>query len=133
MREARRSTSFKYTTWILAMQCSWTLMSIRMNHPFHGVNLCPLGKRIASYKFCLGRTCISITMKFINEVVNGGVTIILFVVTNLVCVPKKRNLSIFRGLKGAWKHIRTLEWKWKRDGTPVPSESVVNPISDRGS
>ena len=45
---------------------------------------------------------ISITMKLINEneVVNGGVTIILFVVTNLVCVPKKRNLSIFRGLKG---------------------------------
>ncbi|GKB13687.1 reverse transcriptase domain-containing protein, partial [Tanacetum coccineum] len=43
-------------------------------------------------------------------------------VTNPVCVPKKRNLSIFRGLKGAWKHIRTLEWKWKRDGTPVPSE-----------
>ena len=38
-------------------------------------------------------------MKFINEVVNGGVTIILFVVTNLVCVLKKRNLSIFRGLK----------------------------------
>lgn len=36
MREARRSTSFKYTTWILAMQCSWTLMSIRMNHPFRG-------------------------------------------------------------------------------------------------
>ncbi|GJR86600.1 hypothetical protein Tco_0210611 [Tanacetum coccineum] len=61
-------------------------------------------------------------MNFINEVVNGGVTIILFVVTNPVCVPKKRNLSIFRGLKGAWKHIRTLEWKWKRDGTPVPSE-----------
>ena len=39
-------------------------------------------------------------MKFINEVVNGGVTIILFVVMNLVCVPKKRNLSIFRGLEG---------------------------------
>ena len=56
------------------------------------VNLCLLGKRIASYKFCLGRTCISITIKLINEneVVNGGVTIILF----LVCVPKKRNLSI---------------------------------------
>ncbi|KAL3648281.1 hypothetical protein CASFOL_007705 [Castilleja foliolosa] len=34
MREARRSTSFKYTTWILAMQCSWTLVLIRMNHPF---------------------------------------------------------------------------------------------------
>ncbi|KAL2537536.1 30S ribosomal protein S11 [Forsythia ovata] len=30
-------------------------------------------------------------MKFINEVVNGGVTIILLVVTNLVCVLKKRN------------------------------------------
>lgn len=103
------------------------------------VNLCLLGQRIASYKFCLGRTCISITMKFImkfiNEVVKGGVTIILFVVvvTNLVCVPKKRNWYIFRGLKGAWKHIRTLEWKWKRDVTPVPSESVVNPISDRVS
>ncbi|KAD4982042.1 hypothetical protein E3N88_18713 [Mikania micrantha] len=60
-------------------------------------------------------------------VVNGGVTIILFVVTNPVCVPKKRNLSIFRGLKGAWKHIRTLEWKWKRDGTPVPSEMAYSP------
>ncbi|KAK7266899.1 hypothetical protein RIF29_19560 [Crotalaria pallida] len=36
VREARRSTSFKYTTWVLAMQCGWTLMSIRMNHPFHG-------------------------------------------------------------------------------------------------
>ncbi|CAH8262933.1 unnamed protein product [Arabidopsis lyrata] len=23
---------------------------------------------------------------------------------------------------GAWKHIRTLEWKWKRDVTPVPLE-----------
>jgi hypothetical protein len=45
-------------------------------------------------------------------------------VTNLVCVPKKRNLSIFRGLKGVWKHIRTLEWKWKRDVTPVPLEMV---------
>lgn len=63
-------------------------------------------------------------MKFINEVVNGGITISLFVVTNLehICVLKKRNLS-----------IRTLEWKWKRDVTPVPSESLVNPISDRGS
>ena len=30
-------------------------------------------------------------MKFINEAVNGGVTIILFVVTNPVCVPKKRS------------------------------------------
>jgi hypothetical protein len=132
VREARRSTSFKYTTWILAMQCSWTLMSIRMNPPFQEANLCLLGKRIASYKLCLGRTWISITMNFINEVVNGGVTIILFVVTNPVCVPKKRNLSIFRGLKGAWKHIRTLEWKWKRDGTPVPSEMVRSLAQKKG-
>lgn len=49
------------------------LMLIRMNQSFHGL----LGKRIASYKFCLGRTCISITsitIQFINEneVVNGG-------------------------------------------------------------
>lgn len=29
-------------------------------------------------------------MQFINEVLNGGVPIILFVVTNIVCVPKKR-------------------------------------------
>lgn len=74
-------------------------------------------------------------MKFINEVVNGGVTIILSflcVVTNLVCVPKKRNLSIFRGLKGAWKHIRTLEWKWKRDVTPVPSEMVRSLAQEEG-
>lgn len=96
------------------------------------VNLCLLGKRIASYKFCFGRTCISITMKFINEVVNGGVTIILFVVTNIVCVPKKRNLSIFRGLKGARKHIRTLEWKWKRNVTPVPSEMVRSLAQEEG-
>ena len=66
------------------------------------VNPCPLGKRIASYKFCFGRTCISITMKFINEVINRGVTIILFVVTNLVCVPKKRkgicqNFGVLKG------------------------------------
>lgn len=55
------------------------------------VNLCLLGERIASSKFYLGRTWISITMKFINEneVVNGRVTVILF----LVCVPKRSNLS----------------------------------------
>ena len=41
MREARRSTCFKYTTCILAMQCSWTLMSIRMNQPFHGCKSLP--------------------------------------------------------------------------------------------
>lgn len=69
-----------------------------MNHPFRGGKSLParqedrklLGKKIGSYKFCFGRTCISITMQFINEVLNGGVPIILFVVTNIVCVPKKR-------------------------------------------
>ena len=46
------------------------------------------------------------------EVVNGGVTPI--VVTNLVCVPKKKEFVQFSGSrKGAWKHIRTLEWKSK--------------------
>ena len=52
--------------------------------------------------------------------------------TNPVCVPKKRNLSIFRGLKGACKHIRTLEWKWKRDGTPVPLETVRSLAQEEG-
>ena len=52
--------------------------------------------------------------------------------TNPVCVPKKRNLSIFRGLKGAWKHIRTLEWNWKRDGTPVPLEMVRSLAQEEG-
>ena len=64
----------------------------------------------------------------IHKLVNGGATIILF----LVCVPKRRNLSIFRGLEGAWKHIRTLEWKWKRDGTPVPSEMVRSLAQEEG-
>lgn len=36
-------------------------------------------------------------MNFINEVVNSGVTIILFVVTNPVCVPKNK---IFGAKKG---------------------------------
>ena len=109
----------------LSRRSEWIILSTK-------VNLCLLGKRIASYKFCLGRTCISITMKFINEVVNGGVTIILFVVTNLVCVPKKRKLSNFRGLEGAWKHIRTLEWKWKRDVTPVSSEMARSLAQEEG-
>lgn len=39
-----------------------------------------LSARQEDSKLGLGRTCISITMKFINEVVTGGVTIILFVV-----------------------------------------------------
>ncbi|XBJ09377.1 hypothetical protein VPH35_014461 [Triticum aestivum] len=35
MREAQRSTRFKYGTWILAMQRSWVLISIRMNQSFY--------------------------------------------------------------------------------------------------
>jgi len=133
-----KSTSFKFWQFNgvgLSYRSEWIILSME-------VNLCLLGKRIASYKLCLGRIYIyfiSITMKFINEVVNkwnkivkGGVTIILFVVMNLVCVPKKRNLSIFQGLKGAWKHIRTLEWKWKRDVTPIPSEMVRSLAQEEG-
>ena len=41
-------------------------------------------------------------------------------------------LSIFRGLKGARKDIRTLEWKWKRDVTPVPSEMVRSLAQEGG-
>ncbi len=36
------------------------------------------------------------------------------------------------GLKGARKHIRTLEWKWKRDVTPVPSEMVRSLAQEEG-
>ena len=39
-------------------------------------------------------------------------------------------MSIFWGLKGAWKHIRTLEWK--RNGTPVPSEMVRSLAQEEG-
>ncbi|PPD66782.1 hypothetical protein GOBAR_DD36343 [Gossypium barbadense] len=70
MREARRSTSFKYTTWVLEMQRSWAFMRIRMNHLFHG---------------------------------------------------------------GSWKHIRTLEWNWKRDVTPVSSEMVRSLAQEEGA
>lgn len=52
----------------------------------------------------------------IHKLVNGGATIILF----LVCVPKRRNLSIscFEvSKKRAWKQIETLEWKFTLLGT----------------
>lgn len=64
-------------------------------------------------------------MKFINEVVNGGVTVILFV-TNLVYVPKKRNLSIFRGLKGAWKGYNSAV-ECHLDVVEVISSSLIIP------
>lgn len=77
-----------------------------MNHLFREVKSLPARQdyRIASYKFCFDRTCISITMKFINEIVNRGVTILsffFFVISHVFL--RKGNLSIFRGLKGAWK------------------------------
>ena len=47
---------------VVGLSCwsEWIILSTE-------VNLCLLGKGIASSKFCLGRTCISITMKFINH------------------------------------------------------------------
>ena len=73
-------------------------MLIRMNHLFRGVKSLPARQddRIASYKFCFGRTCISITMKFINEIVNRGVTILSFFFY-LARVPKKREFVNFSG------------------------------------
>ncbi|KAL4387675.1 hypothetical protein GQ457_09G015890 [Hibiscus cannabinus] len=37
------------------------------------------------------------------------------------------------GLKGSWKHIRTLEWNWKRDVTPIPSEMVRSLAQEEGA
>ena len=60
-------------------------MSILMNHPFHR----------GTYMYF---TCI--IMKFINEVVNkqnkivkSEITIIFFVVMDLICVSKKKNVN----------------------------------------
>ena len=47
-----------------------------------------------------------------------------------MCSEEK--LFIFRGLEGAWKHIKTLEWKWKRDGTPVTLEMVRSLAQEEG-
>lgn len=137
MREARGSTAsnIQHGFW----QCNGVGPSCRSEWISLSaeVNLCLLGKRIASYKFCLGRTCISITIKLINEneVVNGGVTIILF----LVCVPKIRKgicpfLFFFETLKNemAWKHIGTLELKLKRNVALVPSEMVRSLAQEEG-
>jgi hypothetical protein len=33
---------------------------------------------------------------------------------------------------GAWKHIKTLEWRWKRDGTEVPVERVRSLAQEEG-
>ena len=93
---SNRNIQDGFWQWVgLSCWYEWIILSAE-------VNLCLLGKRIASYKFRFGRTCISITMKFINEVVNGGITIILFVVTNLVCVPirKEKEFVHFSGSRG---------------------------------
>jgi len=42
MTEARRLAYLKYSTWILEISWSWTLMSILMNHPFHKGHICIL-------------------------------------------------------------------------------------------
>ena len=34
---------------------------------------------------------------------------------------------------GAWKHIKTLEWRWKRDGTEVPLERVRSLAQEEGA
>lgn len=78
-------------------------------------------------------------MKFINEVVNGGVTVILFVVTNLVCVPKRKGICSFFGVSKGRGNILNGngEWKWgmemgKGDVTPVPSEMVRSMAQEEG-
>jgi len=56
------------------MQCSWTLMSIRMNHPFHGGKSLPARQEDSKLQILsrldihISMYFISITMKFINEV-----------------------------------------------------------------
>ena len=40
--------------------------------------------------------------------------------------------TIFWGLEGAWKHIRTLELKLKRDVTIVPLEMVRSLAQEEG-
>jgi len=58
-----------------------------MNHAFYGGKSLPARHEDNNLQICCSRTCIYITMKFINEVVNVGVTIILFGLLNVVCVP----------------------------------------------
>ena len=109
------------------MQCNVVGLSCRFEWIIFSaeVNLCLLGKRIASYKFCLGRTCISITMKFINEVVNGGITIILFVVTNLVCVPIRKEKEFVR-FSGSRRGVETHKNSWMEIEKRCSSSSFGN-------
>jgi len=50
MREARRSTRFKYGTWILAMQRSWVLISIRMNQSFYRGQSLPIRQEDSKFE-----------------------------------------------------------------------------------
>lgn len=49
---------------------------------------------------------------------------VLIIPISCMCYQEKEFVHLFfRNLKKrAWKHIGTLEWKWKRNGAPVPSE-----------
>ena len=89
MREAQRSTRFKYGTWILAMQRSWVLISIRMNQSFYRGQSLPIRQEDSKFEI-LSRKDMDFYYYEIHKLVNGRATIILF----LVCVPKRRNLSI---------------------------------------
>ena len=50
MREAQRSTLFKYGTWILAMQRSWVLISIRMNQSFYRGQSLPIRQEDSKFE-----------------------------------------------------------------------------------
>lgn len=49
-REAQRSTRFKYGTWILAMQRSWVLISIRMNQSFYRGQSLPIRQEDSKFE-----------------------------------------------------------------------------------
>lgn len=87
------------------------------------VNLCLLGKRIASYKFCLGRTCISITMKFINEneVVNGRVTLSFFLYVFL-----RKGICPFHFSRSQKKGVETHRNSWMEIEKKCSSSSFGN-------
>ena len=122
---------------VVGLSCwsEWIILSTE-------VNLCLLGKGIASSKFCLGRTCISITMKFINHKWSWSVSFwlgsdfsifflrilsraLLLPVSNRTCWAKSSSCKTYFNLD---RENRTVFWNhvlWL--------ESVVNPISDRNS
>lgn len=58
------------------------------------------------------------------EFLTSPLVLFIHLLSNMAGHTNKRNLPSFRGLKGAWKHIRTLDSKLKRNRTPVLSEMV---------